>query len=168
MAAWLENFSTGLALVVMLIGLFGLIIPIFPGGVIIWLAALFYGLVNGFGPTGTVIFTLITLLMIASAAADNFFITAKAHKAGASWWSILAAIFAGLIVSLIATPIAGLVAGPLAMYLVEYLRHRDTETAMRITRSMLAGWGLAFVVRFGLGALKIGLWLIWAWGNLRV
>jgi hypothetical protein len=167
MPPWLENLSTGFLLLVMLIGLFGLIVPIFPGGVVIWLAALVYGLINGFSSSGTVIFILITLLMLASAAADNIFITAKAHQAGASWWSILVAIFAGLLVTLIATPIGGLVAAPLAMYLMEYRRHRDTDTAWRITRSMLAGWGLAFVVRFGLGSLKIGLWLLWAWGNLR-
>ena len=164
---WYESLGIGLLFTMMLIGLFGLIVPIFPGGVVIWVAILVYGLIYGFGTTGTILFVLITLLMLASAAADNIFITAKAHKAGASWWSIGAAILAGLIVSLIATPIAGLVAAPLAMYLVEYQRHRETETAWRITRSMMAGWGLAFVVRFGLGALKIGLWAIWAWSSLR-
>ena len=47
MPQWLEISTEILTLIVMLIGLFGLVIPIFPGGVVIWLAALGYSLCYG-------------------------------------------------------------------------------------------------------------------------
>ena len=45
MPAWLETTIHILTFLTMLFGLFGLIIPVFPGNVVMWLAALVYGLV---------------------------------------------------------------------------------------------------------------------------
>lgn len=166
MPQWLETSSEILTLIVMLVGLFGLVIPIFPGGVVIWLAALGYGLLNGFGTAGTVIFIFITLLMLTSALADNVLMGANARRKGASWWSILIALAAGAVATILAPPFGGLVAAPLALYVAEYLRRRDAGQAMDVTRGMLLGCGWAFFVRFGLGLTKIGLWALWAWGGL--
>lgn len=165
MPEWLQTSSTFIILGVMLLGLMGLVIPVFPGGVIIWLAALAYGLLNGFGTAGTIIFVIITLLMIASVVADNLLMGASARKEGASWWSILIALVAGALFTLVAPPFGGLVAAPIALYFAEYMRQRDPDKAMQVTRGLLVGCGWAFLVRFGLGTLKIVLWAVWAWGG---
>ena len=165
MPEWLQTSTEILTLGVMLVGLFGLVIPIFPGGVVIWLAALGYGLLTGFAPPGIVFFVLISILMIASALADNILMGTKAYQEGASWWSILIALFAGAVVTLLLPPFGGLIAAPIALYLAEYVRRRDWEQAIKVTRGMLIGCGWAFFVRFGLGIVKIGLWAAWAWGN---
>ena len=161
MPEWLGTSTTVATLLVMLVGLFGLVIPIFPGGVVIWLAALGWGLLNGFSTAGTVIFIFITILMIAGALADNLFMGAGAVREGASGWSIAAALTMGLVGTVVAPPLGGLIAAPLALYSVEYLRRRDWNQALRVTRGMMLGCGWAFVVRFTLGILKIGLWALW-------
>lgn len=163
----IQGFTTGFIFVVMLVGLFGLVIPIFPGGVVIWLAALLYGLVHGFSTTGTVIFLLITLLMIAAALADNVLMNARALKEGASWWSVFFGITGGILGTIFFPPFGGLLGAPLFLYGFEYLHHRDWRRALRVTRGLLIGWGWSFVARFGLGLLKIGLWAIWVWSNTR-
>jgi hypothetical protein len=163
MPDWLQATTVATTLLIMLVGLFGLVVPIFPGGVAIWLAALGYGAATGFTTTGIVIFSLITVLMIASALADNIFMGAGARKSGASWWSIIAALAAGAIFTFVAPPFGGLLAAPLVLYAAEYMRRRDWEQALAITRGMVLGCGWAFVVRFGLGLLKIGLWALWVW-----
>ena len=53
---WLETTIIVLTVLTMLFGLFGLVIPIFPGNVVMWLAALVYGLIFGFGKLGGVMF----------------------------------------------------------------------------------------------------------------
>jgi uncharacterized protein YqgC (DUF456 family) len=60
-----------LTLTVMVIGLFGLAVPIVPGLVIMWLGALGYGLFAGFGVLGWIMFALITILMIVGSVVDN-------------------------------------------------------------------------------------------------
>lgn len=143
------------------------IVPIFPGGVVVWLLALIYGVVHPahFSTLGWIMFSLITLLMAASALADNVLMGAKAREAGASWRGILLALIAGVIASFFITPLGGLVAASLMLYLHEYLRLKDRDTAYAITKGLVLGCGWAAVVRFGLAAMQMGLWSIWAWQN---
>ena len=151
-------------LTIMFVGWLGLIVPIFPGNVIIWGAAAAYGLVTDFDSPGLWLFVFITVLMLIGVAADNVFMGAKARVAGASWPAIIIALVAGVVTSFFFTPLAGLAAAPITLYLVEYIRLRDAEKAIHATRGMMLGCGWAFVVRFGLGAFQIGLFAFWAFG----
>ncbi|MGD8457801.1 MAG: DUF456 domain-containing protein [Anaerolineales bacterium] len=152
-------------LIIMLFGWGGLAVPIFPGNVVIWGAALTYGLVAGFETRGIWLFAFITLFMFIATAADNVFMGAKAKEAGASWRSIIIAFIAGAVTSFFLTPIAGLIVVPVTLYLTEYIRLKNTEEAMRITRGMILGCGWAFIVRFGLAGVQIGLYAYWAFGG---
>jgi len=159
---WLETTTTVFILLTLLFGLFGLVIPVFPGNVVIWMATLIYGLVFGFGKLGAIMFGIITLLMLGAVLADNFLMGAKAREKGASWGSIVLALVAGVIGTLIFPPIGGLIAAPLVLYLMEFQRLKNEEKARQIVKALMVGWGLAFIVRFGLGVVMIGLWSIWA------
>ncbi len=162
MSPFLDVSVFGATIFVMLVGLLGLVVPIFPGLVVIWLAALGYGLVAGFGTLGGVLFALITILMIGGAVIDNVFMGANARRAGASWWSIGAGIAAGILGTLIFPPFGGLVTAPLGILLVEYYRSRDVDQAVRATRGLAIGCGWGFVIRFLIGVVMIGLWFAWA------
>ena len=162
MPAWIETIVNILVILTMIIGLFGLVIPIFPGNVVMWIAALIYGLLFGFGPWGWALFGLITLLMIAAVLADNFLMGAKARERGAAWGSILLALGAGVVGTFVFPPLGGLIAAPVVLYLAEFYRLGDSAETLEIVKALLTGWGLAFVVRFGLGLVMFALWGIWA------
>jgi uncharacterized protein YqgC (DUF456 family) len=162
---WFQIFGLSLAIMVMVVSLFGLIIPIFPGTVIIWLVILLYGLAAGFGVGGGILFVIITLLMIASVLADNVLMGAKAREYGASWVSIGLALVTGIVGTIIFPPVGGVIGGPLVLYLSEYNRVRDRDKALATVKALAIGWGWAFVARFGLGALMIGLWGVWVLAN---
>lgn len=153
----------GIAQLFMFIGLFGLVVPIFPGTVIMWLTALGYGLVNGFGPPGIVIFIVMTVLMLASTVLDNLFMGAGAHKQGATWKTIALALAAGIVGTFIFPPIGGLIAAPLVVFLLEYRRHQDRERAWQTVRGLATGWGLSFLARFAVGVVMMILWWVWVW-----
>jgi hypothetical protein len=158
-----DGLIFGITLVIMLVGLFGLIVPIFPGTVIMWLATLGYGLIAGFGTVGIVIFIIITLLMLASTLLDNIFMGAGARKGGASWGTVAVALLAAVLGTIIFPPIGGFIAAPLAVFLLEFYRLRDAEKAWQALRGLATGLGLSFVVRFGVGLVMLVLWLIWVW-----
>jgi len=147
----------------MLVGLFGLVIPIFPGNVVMWLAALVYGLVFGFGRLGGILFAIITVLMLAAVMADNVLMGAKAREKGASWGSIIMALVAGVIGTIVIPPIGGIIAAPLVLYGMELQRLGDSDEAVKVVKALLIGWGQAFVVRFGIGIVMFALWGIWAY-----
>ena len=162
MPNWLQVTTTVLVALIMAFAQLGLVIPIFPGNLIIWLAALVYGVSTGFGTLGAWMFVLITVMLIAALLADNVLMGAKARSDGASWGSIFTALAAGVVGTFAFPPVGGLIAAPLALYGMEYYRLRDRDQALKITKSLLWGYGMAFVVRFALGLLMIALWAIWA------
>lgn len=162
---FLSGFTIFVLLLVMLVGLFGMVIPIFPGGVIIWLAAFIYGLLFGFNGWGILIFIILTLLMIASSVADDILMGARARKEGASWWSIIFSTIAGLLGTILFPPFGGLIAAPIFLFVYEYIRLRDHNKAWKVTKGMMIGCGWAFILRFGLGVVMIILWGLWVWSN---
>ncbi len=163
MPAWLITTINILTTLTMLFGLFGLVVPIFPGNVVMWVSALIYGLIFGFGRLGGILFAIISLLMLAAVLADNVLMGAKAREKGAAWISILLALVAGVVFTFIFPPIGGIIAAPLVLFLMEYLRLQDSEEATKVVKALLVGWGMAFVVRFGLGVVMMILWGIWAY-----
>jgi hypothetical protein len=160
-----NGFTVAFTLILMLVGLFGLIIPIFPGELVIWLAALFYGLASGLQGWGLFLFIVITLLAIGGSLVDNVLMGAQARKAGASWWSLFFAALGGLGGTIFFPPFGGLLGAPLLLFLSEFLRHRKWRVALRITGGMLIGWGWSFLARFGIALVMIVLWGVWVWTN---
>jgi uncharacterized protein len=153
----------GITLTAMLVGLF--VIPLLPGLVIIWVAALGYGLAAGFGTLGWIMFAILTILMLAGSIVDNILMGTSAHKEGAPWWVVLLALVAAIIGSfVIPVPIlGGILAALLTLFGIEWIRRKDWRKALASIKGMLIGWGWAFVIRFIIGMIMIGLWLIWAW-----
>ncbi len=145
----------------MLAGWLGLLIVVVPGLVIIWSAALVYGLAVGFNTVGWVLFAIMTVLMIAGSVIDNILIGASAKQKGASWWSIAAALVGAIIGTIVLPPLGGLLFAMIALFILEYLRVKDLRKALTTTGSMAVGCGWAVVARLGIGAVMIGLWLIW-------
>jgi uncharacterized protein YqgC (DUF456 family) len=154
-------------LFVLFIGLLGLIVPVFPGLVIMWLGTLLYALIQSAAGKMTgwdwFLFVLITLLMVVGSVADNLIIARKMRDKYIPWSSILWAFAAGIVASFFLTPVGGLVAAPLGLFLAEMNRLKDREAAIASTKAYMIGWGWAFGVRFIIGIMIIGSWMLWAW-----
>ncbi len=151
-----------ITLAVMLIGWMGLVIPILPGLVIIWVAGLVFGIVSGFSTAGWIIIALMTILMVAGSLSDNVIMGASARQQGASWIAIGVALVLGVAGTLLLPPFGGLVLALLGIFAIEFYRHRDWRKALSSAKSMAFGCGWSVVVRAGIGALMIGLWILWA------
>lgn len=151
----------------LLFGLVGLIVPVFPGLVVMWLGALVYALIQASAGNMTgwdwVLFALITVLMIVGSVADNLIIAYKMRDKYIPWSSILWAFAGGILASIFLTPLGGLVAAPVVLYLAEMNRLQDRDAALSSTKAYMVGWGWAFAVRFIIGLMIIGSWALWAW-----
>jgi uncharacterized protein YqgC (DUF456 family) len=147
----------------MLIGLFGLLFPVFPGLWVMWGAALLYGLVHGFDTTGWIVMVLITLLALGASLADNLLMGLGARQGGASWKTIAVALAGGVLGTIFFPPLGGIIVAPLAIYVLEYYRLRDARLAWQALVGLMTGWGLGALVRFAAGLLINGLWWLWVW-----
>jgi len=158
----IEPIVKGISMAVMLAGL--LVLPILPGLVIIWAAALICGLVIGYSTFGWIMFAILTVLMLAGSVIDNILMGAQAHKEGAPWWAVLLALLAAIVGNfVIPIPIlGGILAALLVLFGIEWARRKDWRKALASLRGMMIGWGWAFAIRLIIGVVMIGLWFIWA------
>jgi uncharacterized protein YqgC (DUF456 family) len=159
----LEIIISLLILLGMLVSLCGLIVPIFPGLIVIWVLALLYGILSGFEMSGAVLFVIITVLAILGEISDNLLMSKMARQEGARWLSIAFAFVAGIVCSIVFTPLAGIAAALGGLFLAEFVSSKDYRKALAVTKGMAIGWGWSFVARFGIGLMMIALWAIWAW-----
>jgi len=167
MPTWFQIALQTFTLFVLFVGLLGLIVPIFPGLTIMWLGTLLYALIQNSAGNMTgwdwFLFGLITLLMIVGNIADNLIIARKMRDKYIPWSSILFAFAASIIASIFFTPLIGLVAAPVGLFLAESRRLKNRDAAVDSTKAYMIGWGWAFGVRFLIGILMIGFWMLWAW-----
>jgi len=161
MPNWLNLSFNILIYLIMGVGLLGMVVPIYPGVVLIWVAVLIHGLVTGFATLEIWVLVVISLLALAGTLVDNFLMGGKARQAGASWISIGGALLVGLIGTFAFPPLGGLIAAPTLLFLLEYARLRDSTEAWGITKGLLTGWGLSFVARIFIGLVMVVIWAVW-------
>ena len=167
MPLWLQVALETFTLFILLVGLIGLVVPVFPGLTVMWFGTLVYvllqhaaGLITGWD---WVLFALITILMVFGNIVDNIIIARKMRDKYIPWSSILWAFAAGIVASLFFTPLIGLIAAPLGLFLAEFQRLKDRNAAIDSTRAYMIGWGWAFGARFLIGLAITGLWMLSAW-----
>jgi uncharacterized protein len=150
-----------LVAVAMAVGAVGTIVPLVPGLALVWGAALAYGLVEGFGTTGTAVFTVITALVAAGTVAGWVVPARVAGAAGAARSSVLLGVVAA-VVGFFVIPVVGLVVGGVAgVYVGELQRTGDGAVAWRATRATLAGFGLAALVQLAVALVVAAAWVVW-------
>lgn len=161
-----EALLQALTLIVLFFGLIGLLVPVFPGLTVMWLATLVYALIEAAAGKMTgadwFLFALITLLMLIGNVIDNIIIARHMRDHQIPWGSIMLGYAAGVLASIFLTPLGGLLASPLALFAAETARLRDRGAAWASTRAYMTGWGWSLAARIGIGILMIGLWLLWA------
>jgi uncharacterized protein YqgC (DUF456 family) len=164
---FLQAILETLTLLALIIGLLGLIVPVFPGLVIMWLGTLLYALIQNAAGNMTgwawFLFGVITFLMITGSIGDNLIIAHKMRNHYVPWSSILFAFGAGIVASIFFTPLVGLLAAPAGLFLAESRRLGDREAAVASTKAYVIGWGWAFGFRFLIGLAMLAFWMIWAW-----
>lgn len=165
-AFWALVVLQGITLAVLLISWAGLLIPIFPGLLVMWLATLGYAIIRslsgGMDWVDWALFGMITVLGLLGGIVDNIIIASKMRGHAVPWRSILLAMLAGLVASIFFTPLVGIAASPVALYAAESARLHDQKRGLESTRLYLIAWGWSFAAVFGIGALMILLWLLWA------
>lgn len=145
----------------MLFGLIGCIVPIFPDLLLIWGAAFGYGLIIDWGERGTIYFALISVLGLLGVVSEFWVSGIGAKKGGASVWGIFCGAVLGGIALFITGPIGAVVAMLLGIFLVEYIRLKDVERAAKAMLGAGLGCGASLGVKLLLGIGMVVFWVIW-------
>lgn len=158
-----EEFGwTIVAAVIMVIGLCGVVIPILPGLALIWVTALVYGFIVGFGAGGIAVMVVLTALLLVSIVKSVLVPRRTAQEAGASGWSQFGGLV-GAIIGFFVIPVVGVIVGALAgVLVVEVALKGNWAEAWTATIATAKGFGLSVLIDVALGLLMIGTWSVWA------
>lgn len=145
------TLSVGAVIIAFIIGLLGTLLPIIPGLIIIWLAALYYaGIVLGFDVFSPWVFALITLVAL-GAGTSNLWLAALGAKTTGATWRTLIVGFIGAIAGtfLLPIPLVGTIVGYAAgLILSEFVRLGQLRPALRAAFGGVVGWGVSTAVEF--------------------
>jgi uncharacterized protein len=150
--------TEGILGLVMLIGLVGVVVPVFPGLILVMGAAALWALDVG-GTASWVIAAAVALVGIGGIVASSVLPARRASAAGAPAWVIGAGAI-GLVVGFFAIPVIGALIGfPAGVFVAELLRHRHPGPAWRATWDALKGVGMGIAIQLATGVVMIGIWL---------
>ncbi len=153
---------TLLTALTMATGLAGCVLPVIPGLTLIWLAAIVYGLLTGFGTFGMIAMVFMTILLALGTAAPYVIPQLTGRKTGASRRALFAGVVLG-IVGFFVLPVVGAPLGAvLGVFLTEWAIRRDRGVAWTATKGVLVGWGLGTLVQGTAGMLMTAAWIVWA------
>lgn len=165
-----SDLAFWLALIAMVVGLAGTVLPALPGIALIWIAAAIYAFAEGFATFTPLAFGVMTILAVIGLVSDFFLTQAATRISGASQKAALAGVAGGIIGFVLGSFIGGIGAAPGGIIgalggvvAVEYLDRKNLRDAMRAGGGWLAGCLASRLAQF-LIALAMVVIFVWQAG----
>lgn len=153
---------TIIAAVTMVVGLCGVVVPVLPGLMLMWVAALVYGFAVGWSSLGYAVMALFTVAVAISLVTSFVIPRRAAADGGASGWAQLGAIV-GAVAGFFVIPVVGVIVGALVgLFVVEWGLKGDRREAWTATVATAKGFGLSALIDFGIGLVMLAAWAVWA------
>jgi uncharacterized protein YqgC (DUF456 family) len=143
----------------MLVGLIGIVLPIIPGTVVIFVAALIYALIEGFQSVGWPTLVILGLLTIVATTADLWASSVGAKIGGASGWSIVVGLAGGLVGFVVFSLPGAIIGAIVGVLLTEIVRVGDWRQAVKAGSGWVLGWVLSTVVQLAIALTMVAIFL---------
>ena len=145
--------------IVMLAGLVGVVVPVFPGLILVIGAGALWAIERG-GPGAWGVFAFMAAVGIAGIGASSVLPARRASASGAPAWVVVAGCV-GLVVGFFLIPVVGALVGfPAGIFVAELLRHGHPGPAWSATWDALKGVGLGIAIQLSAGVVMIAAWAI--------
>jgi uncharacterized protein YqgC (DUF456 family) len=120
-----------IALVLLVVGVIGSVVPLLPGALLSLIGVYFYWWSTGFTEPGLLALIALTAIGLVTFLVDFFGGAISARAGGASLVTTGLAAAVGLVLLLFTGPIGLLVGIASTVFLAEFYRHRDAKTSAR-------------------------------------
>ncbi|MFA6525744.1 MAG: DUF456 domain-containing protein [Patescibacteria group bacterium] len=145
--------------VVMVVGLCGVVLPFFPGMVLMWTAFSLYAGITQFQVIGYNHVFLVSLLVIASLALEYLSRFWGGHRYNTSKWGLIGAIIGGMIGSLFGWFMALLIGPFVGAVIGEVYAGRDGVFKITFRNYSLIGFVGGTIVKITIGVAIIGIYV---------
>ena len=152
------------------LGLAGVVLPVVPGPLLIWLGTLVWAWGDGFARVGWVDLALLGFLALLAWGADLWLAMLVSRRAGVSWKAIAGAMVCGTAggILLVQSPIVGVIFGALlgamlGMLAIEWYDKRSLRVALRAMGGYWVGSLAASAFEIVIAFVMVWLFFWQAW-----
>ena len=150
----MEIIGLSLALLVMLMGLVGSLVPGFPGTLVVLAAAVVHRLCFGLHSASNLVLVILAALTAAALLFDFLAGMLGANKFGATWRGMLGAMLGGLVGLFFGLP--GIILGPfVGATLLELFGDRELKAALKAGLGATLGLFAGIVGKFSIAVVMI-------------
>lgn len=152
------SIGTGVVILAFVVGLLGTFLPVIPGLIVIWLAALYYAaVIVGFDVFSPWVFALITIIALVAGTSNIWLAALGAKTTGASWRTLIVGFLGAILGTFfLPIPLVGTIVGYAAgLILSEYVRQGELRPALKSAFGGMVGWGISTAFEFGGGLAMI-------------
>ncbi len=146
--------------IAMLIGVIGTVLPIIPGTILIFVAALVYALIEGFQAVGWPTLLVLGVLTVLATSADIWATSIGAKMGGASGWSVVIGLVGALLGFIVFNLLGAIIGAVLGVLLTEVVRVGDWRQALKAGSGWAIGWVLSTVFQLVTALIMVA---IFAW-----
>jgi uncharacterized protein len=149
-----------LALLGMVVGLIGVVVPVMPGLLLVWAIGVGTTLWVGTDTVGWGVAALLTLLFAGGGAATIWLPARQGRRGGVPLRSLVVAAV-GAVVGFFVVPVLGfLLGGFVGLLVAEQQRLGGWQPATSSVGQVLRAYGIGVVVEVVVGVTMIGIWLV--------
>lgn len=155
----LHSLAFGVAVLFIVLGLIGTLLPILPGPLLIWVTVFSYAWFTDFQSPTAAWVALISAILLVTGTADLWLPILGANVSGASRRATVYGVIGGLVGLIWMPPLGSLVGYALGVLLGAYHTYGDWQIALRASLGGLAGQGIAVLVKLGGGLTVLALFV---------
>jgi uncharacterized protein YqgC (DUF456 family) len=150
--------ATALAAVLIVVGLAGVLIPLLPGAILIWVGIAVWSFDRA-DVTGWAVLGLTSAVLALGLVGKYALPGRRLREAGVPWITLAFGALLGVI-GFFVIPVIGLPIGfVLGVYIAELARLGSNAAAWPSTRQAVTAVGLSLLIEFGSGLLAATIWL---------
>lgn len=146
----------------MLVGLVGVVLPVMPGLLLIWVGVLLWVLTEA-GAAPWWILGIVTALYAVGAVVEYLVPGQRMRRAGVRTSTLVLAVVVAIVFGILIPVVGALLGFPLGIYLVQRVRRDTHEDAWRATGHALRAIGLNILIELATALLMIATWVAALW-----
>lgn len=146
--------------ILMLVGLFGIVLPFIPGVPLVWLGLLVYGIGTGFETISILAVVIFFILTVLTLALDFAAPLLGIKKYKASPWSLLGS-FLGFVIGVLVAGFWGIILGPIVgAFLGELIAKGELKQGFQAAMGALLGSIVGALLKIVIALIMIGYFII--------
>lgn len=146
----------------MMVGLIGVVLPVLPGLLLVWVGVLLWTLAEDAGAAWWVL-GVVTALYVVGVVVEYLVPGQRMRRAGVRTGTLVLAVLLAIVMGIL-IPVIGALAGfPLGIYLVQRVRRGSHQEAVRATGHALRAIGLNILIELCTALLMITTWVLALW-----